>query len=167
VKQFTINGVEYLGVKVSGDYTPIVVDNIIKHFGKPNCVGAVKDKDGSFKKHWIDLPQGSWTIIGLLSQIQNDEEKLSQLVEQHPTAKGCYRDYTKSDFSSEWLWTFKTAIESFHSLQQSLKMWTVNPYGKAPKCGCMGPSDLGACPACDEFMDAEDLVSEYLILKRV
>ena len=65
---------------------------------------------------WIKLPKGEWQLLGIYPELT--EEQASRVIEKHKVAKDKYRDFTKTYFNSEWLWTYKTALESFQSLME-------------------------------------------------
>ena len=61
------------------------------------------------------IPQG-YELLGIYPELT--EEQASRVIEKHKVAKDNYRDFTKTYFNSEWLWTCKTALESFQSLME-------------------------------------------------
>lgn len=72
-------------------------------------------KDGStWDYHWGEYV--GWQLLGIYPELT--EEQASSVIEKHKVAKDNYRDFTKTYFNSEWLWTCKTALESFQSLME-------------------------------------------------
>lgn len=153
---FTTNGREYLAVNVPSDATKIefgFVNNQIEYIS-----------NGEY--HFIDnIPQGNWQIFGLLYEIEKDEEKAKELVEDFIAG---YRDYQNDQ--SETVTHFKTAIESVNSLKNAYQMWTVNPYAKTMKEAVdksIGNTYENKLNEANIFREAQQHVSEWLILEKI
>jgi len=166
MKHFTTNGREWVAVKVEDKS----INHVVKStsIGKPNqlCYDVVWVA-GIYitNQRIVVLPEGEWDVFGLLSQIQNDEDKCAEIIPRHeiPFSEGtfCYQDITVIDGFK----AFDTAREAFHSLQQSLKMWTVNPYPAVPE-NHYHSKDLYEHHK-SSYNEAQQHVGEYLILKQV
>ena len=72
MKHFTLNGKEYLWVKVPSNVT---IDDYWFNDIYPNFLQYYPKGEVMYER--IVLPLGNWQIVGLLSQIQNDEIKQS------------------------------------------------------------------------------------------
>lgn len=119
----------------------------------------------------VKIPEGNWRIIGMLSEVT--EEQIIPLVdwESNPEDIGDewrYRDYQVQD--EDYKYSHHTALESLESAIIAEGYYLdVNPLGSAPKCGCTGPSDKGSCDGCDEFIEMQSRVlcrSRCLLLGR-
>lgn len=170
MKHFTTNGREWVAVKVEDKS----INHVVKStsIGKPNqlCYDVVWVA-GIYitNQRIVVLPEGEWDVFGLLSQIQNDEGKCEELVlhridqTSFPTSMEHY-DYMSNNMV-HLSFNFETAIESFHSLQQSLKMFTVNPYGEVPNQGEEDEETFWT--QANLWQSVQQHVSEYLILEKI
>lgn len=141
------------------------------------------DRNGGEKSYgmdeteWVGLPQGNWRIVSTLADLT--EEQAQPLVFKAVT--GRYRNYAHKDFKGKdigigilnalALNNKYTAIESLESAILADGYYLdENPFGKAPGCGCTGPSDKGACDGCDDWMEADSRVlsrERCLLLRRM
>lgn len=161
MKHFTINGKEYLGVKV-----PTKADRFkIFNDEKPYLSYFL-----GVETHREYLPfRQKYEIFGLLSKIQNDEGKCRELMGKPAIAP---------NYSNQL--EYISGVECFHSLQQSLKMFTVNPYGNEPdhlvykyekfKGEYHFLSERAKNTYADkweQWNEAQQHVSEYLIVEKI
>ena len=79
--------------------------------------------DGSIIKHWIDLPQGNYKLIGIYPDMSEDSKELLLSGYEVQNREGV--DYYNF-FSGAY--DCKSREESFESLMQREKLYTVNPY---------------------------------------
>jgi len=70
---FTTNGRDWVAVKVPSDATNFDVNNLL------NFIGYDNPETGSFDG-LVEIPKGNWQIVGLLSEIEKDEERAKELV---------------------------------------------------------------------------------------
>lgn len=115
---------------------------------------------------FIDLPPGNWRIIGMLSEVT--EEEAATIAEEvrvmNQRTKG-YRTYNVDQYGNEGY--FESAIKSLDSAILAEGYLLESP--PAPKCGCTGPAEEGVCDACDEWMTAQPRIldrSRCLLLGR-
>lgn len=131
------------------------------------------------------LPPGAWEIVGMLGEVTEEQaagvvdEPYESGIEQYTEPddvtgwivseapmgtkyskvmyKG-YRDYTKDPdgYSAREINPFGTAIESLESAILAEGYLLESP--PTPKCGCFGPAEEGACPACDEWVESQSRV---------
>lgn len=112
-----------------------------------NIIGDVFSYSVNGTPNIINFSTPGFDLLGTYPGL--DEGKLEAVMPFHQLDHGrLYYNFNGDDFLT-------TALESLQSLMRHLQLYTVNPYGSVPACGCMGPSDLGACPACDEFVEAQ------------
>lgn len=107
------------------------------------------------------LPPGNWRIIGMLSEVTEEQIILFVDWESNPEDIGDewrYRDYQSQD-DGDYRYSHYTALESLESaiLAEGYHL-DKNPLGSVPECGCTGPSDKGACDGCDEFIEMRERV---------
>lgn len=150
----------------------------------------------NYEADGIDLPGGNWRIIGMLNEVTEEQaagvvdEPYESGIEQYTEPddvtgwivseapmgtkyskvmyKG-YRDYTKDPdgYSAREINPFGTALESLESAIEAEGYLMESPH--TPKCGCFGPAEEGACPACDEWVESQSRVldrSRCLLLGR-
>jgi len=156
MKEFKTSKGEFLAVLLPDDAYDIDLINNELYFRSD-----FGDFKGVRKFRQLDI-EGNYEIITLLSEAT--EEKVKEMVEELRVWDGyLYHDYLMiKNFKSYFI--FKTALESVNSLMQANEIFSKNPLGKGPKCGCMGHS--GNCNGCDEFEQAQENTGNWLILKK-
>lgn len=112
---------------------------LITTIHKGLLVAGVNQKDVSSKcikidrgdvKGFLQLPPGNWRIIGMLSEVT--EEQAAEIVDgdriPFDETQGAYRDYTyKSNWGAAWL---SSALESLDSAIEAAAYTFSNPYGE-------------------------------------
>ncbi len=81
---------------------------------------CTKDKDSDFIPQYLNLPQGSWRILGVAETVT--EEAWKKVVQSLPSVFGLnsdFKDYMKPYQIGKTQYTFTSATESAHSLLQS------------------------------------------------
>lgn len=160
-KSFETNGKEILAVRVPSQV------KIEECFCDETCL-YLGDLPNNISSHFVRIPNGTWKIIGLASEIVKDEAKCADLVEQYGELS--YRDYNSKDngFGKS---AFNTAIESFHSLQQREKLFVTNPYGETkPEINDRDVSSQYYGSEMDyqlKWIEAQQHVGEYLLVREV
>lgn len=112
----------------------------------PSLASTHKDPD----KTRILLPEGNWRIIGMLSEVT--EEQAAHLVKfvGHPWC--AYKDYTTD---KNW---FNTALESLESAILAERYTFINPTPK-PDCDCITEYDREGCDQeCWKYINAQSRV---------
>jgi hypothetical protein len=115
-------------------------------------------KDGYVSNEY--LPPGKWKILGKLDELTDqDKEKCVSHIGWDPFKE--YLDYRYGSF------TFTTAIESFQSLLDANKLYSVNPLGeKEPEIREYTNDELEGLPSIKEWQAAEDNTGDWLIILR-
>lgn len=116
----------------------------------------------------IMLPQGNWRIVSTLADLT--EEQVVNLVEPElEEIDGKMHHIGWKDYETDCMY-IETALGSLESAILAEGYYLdENPFGKAPGCGCTGPSDKGSCDGCDEYMEAQSRTLDpelTLILER-
>lgn len=104
------------------NYSPVGIDN----FSLPKritLIGVVHPANKDAHKHWIDLPEGNWTIIGRAAELT--EEDWKRVVECSTDIPGVtiFKDYDNDC----WFDYSMGASESGHSLLKAEGLELLNP----------------------------------------
>ncbi len=107
----------------------------------------------------ITLPPGNWRIIGMLSEVR-DAELADVTGFYYNKYNDRYVEMPTSAMRATPIGDIENAILAEGYLLES---------PPTPKCGCFGPAEEGACPACDEWVESQSRVldrSRCLLLGR-
>lgn len=148
----------------SGEYLVVdVPETLYKSYiysvGASKYLCAYYQSNENWKYKDFYLPPGNWEIIGLYPGIT--EEQMAGIVEGFEGY--AYADYMRYENGLYYY----TALESFASLLEANRIYTVNPLGKDPRVFYHGEQNEGP-EVLMEWQEAEDRTSKFkLILKKL
>lgn len=155
-----------LAVGVSENIKPIVIDNVIKHFGKPNIVCS-RTENNTVDLDWIYLPEGySYEILGTCTaeEISFDVSEYLDVIDKVNGRKiyECYEGIVNgTDIPNE----------AFRSLLSANDLHFVNSYGEKPLKKSYARNSNGQGWYSKHFEDWQtaenNLVKKLLIIKRI
>lgn len=138
MKQIPILSDRFLVVELPGGATKPIVD--------PRACRLCYHVNG--KNDWMWIPPGNWRIIGMLSEVR-DAELADVTGFYYNKYNERYVEMPTSAMSATPAGDIEDAILAEGYLLES---------PPTPKCGCFGPAEEGACPACDEWVESQSRV---------
>lgn len=108
--------------------------------------------DNFKKRNWrwgTHFEVGKWQLIGLTSEVTEDQSKMMVDKEVRYMAFKNYIDDLKIS---------QTALKAFKSLMQHLKVYEVNPYGETPYCGDR------RIYGSDKWKEAQERTGKWVVL---